>query len=155
MTPTCHNELERFRSNQQQGQAAGLWLTLHLRLGEKPEETAEKFLAVLASWLSTAAELEQTQTDWPTDEQWATILPAWFIETFQGHTPQDILQSDWLWDYSSWLDSMQNRVWEWWGYQRTDSLLTIQLQLSSWPYSVGALKYLARLAGEELTVVEK
>ncbi len=147
------SELGRFRSNQEQGRAPGLWLTLKVDAGEKAVETAERFLEVIGSWISAVEELEQTQQAWPTDEQWEQLLPRWFIETFQRHTPQEVHESGWLWDYGSWLDSMKERVWRWWGYQRTGRTLTVQLQLDSWPYSIGTLRYLARVAGGELTEV--
>ena len=149
------SELERFRSNREQGRSSGLWLTLHIDLGNEPDETFKKFLEVIERWITTVEELEVTQKAWPTDEQREQLLPSWFIKTFQGHTPQEIHDSGWLWDYGSWLDAMKDRVWRWWGYQRTGRTLSIQLQLDSWPYSVGALKYLAQVAGGELTTVEE
>src|SRR2546430_4780301 len=141
------SELERFRSNQEQGRAPGLWLTLKINLGEHPNETAGQFLGVIASWLRVVEELGNTQEAWLTDDRWEQLLPSWFIETFRGYTPQEIHESGWRWDYGSWLDSMKERVWRWWGYQRTGRTLTVQLQLDSWPYSISTLRYLARVAG--------
>ena len=149
------DEVERFRTNLAQGQAPGLWLTLLLDLGEQPGETAEKFLDVIGLWLRTVHNLAQARATWPTDEQWKELLPRWFIATFGGHTPEEIHASGWLWDYGSWLDSMKERVWRWWSYERRATTLIVQLQLDSWPYSIGALVYLARVAGGELTVSEQ
>src|SRR6266436_6635572 len=149
------NELARFQSNCKQGQVApGLWLTLRVDLGEKPNETAKKFLGVVQNWIKAVEERGTAEETWPTDEQWEQLLPSWFVETFKGYTPQEIHQSGWRWDYGSWLDSMKERVWQWWGYQQEDGILTVQLQLDSWPYSIGALKYLARVAGGQLAVIE-
>jgi len=149
------NELERFQSNCKQGQVApGLCLTLQVDLGEKPNETAKNFLGVVQSWLKAVEEQRSAEETWPTDEQWKQLLPSWFVETFKADTPQQIHQSGWRWDYGSWLDSMKERVWQWWGYQQENGILTVQLQLDSWPYSVGALKYLARVAGGQLDVIE-
>jgi hypothetical protein len=148
------SELERFQLNNEQGLAPGLWLTLHINLGEKPDEAANKFLSVINSWIKAVEELESTKKAWPTDEQWEQLLPPWFIETFKGYTVQEIHDSGWRWDYGSWLDSMRDRVWQWWGYWRDDGSLTVQLQLASWPYSMGPLEYLAKVAGGQLTIIE-
>jgi hypothetical protein len=149
------NELERFHTNACGGQVApGLWLTLQIDLGEKPDETMESFLDVMHSWLEVAAELDPEEDNWPTNEQWKQLLPPWFIATFEDYSLQEARESGWRWHYGSWLDSMKERVWTWWGYQRRDKILLIELQLDSWPYSVGALKYLARVSGGQLTVVE-
>jgi hypothetical protein len=149
------NELERLRSNCKRGQVApGLWLTLQVDLGQKPNETAKNFLGVIQSWISVVEERGTAQETWPTDKQWEHLLPSWFIRTFKESTPDDIHESGWRWDYGSWLDSMRERVWQWWGYQQDDKILTVQLQLDSWPYSIGALKYLARVAGGRLAVIE-
>ena len=149
------SEFERFQMNNKQGYAPGLWLTLHIDLGKQSQETLEKILGVMNAWISTVDLQQGNQETWPSDEQWQEILPNWFIDTFKGHSIEEILASKWLWDYSSWIDSMRNRVWEWWGYQQYDSMLTIQLQLDSWPYSISALEYLIRVAGGQLVDVEK
>lgn len=149
------SELERFRSNQEQGRAPGLWLTLHIDLGETADETAAKFLRVIDTWLSVIKQLIDTQGTWPNDEQWERLLPQWFVATFKEHSFEEIQKSDWLWDYSSWIDSMKNRVWWWWSYRRKHNTLIVELQLDSWPYSVGTLEYLARVAGGNLSIIEE
>jgi hypothetical protein len=53
---------------------------------------------------------------------------------------EEIHESNWRWDYGSWLDSMRQRVWQWWGYQEMGGVLTMQLWLDSWPYSIGGYK---------------
>jgi len=149
------NELERFQSNCKQGQVApGLWLTLRVDLGEQPNQTAKNFLGVIRSCLEAIEARGITEEIWPTDEQWKQLLPSWFVKSFEGYTPQEIYEGSWRWDYGSWLDSMKERVWHWWGCQQNNRVLTVQLQLDSWPYSIGALKYLARVAGGQLAVIE-
>lgn len=51
---------------------------------------------------------EQHETDWPSDEWWETHLPSWFLDSFQGHTLDQIMSDPTLWDLGSWLDAMKN-----------------------------------------------
>ena len=93
------------------------------------------------------------QSEWPNDEEWRAILPEWFLASFEGHNLEEILASDQLWHFESWLDAMKYRGWEWSSSVVNSELeWTVSLTIFDFPCSLEAFEYLARASGVELIV---
>lgn len=88
-------------------------------------------------------------SEWPDDTWWQSQLPSWFLQSFDGHSTDEILQDPSLWDFGSWLDAMKAPGWEWWSSSDDDSGWTIKVSAHSDPYSIEPLEYLCRAAGAE------
>lgn len=162
------SEIENLERNPHFGKAPGQWLTLKIHLGED-SDVEKKILGVMRQWI-VATEPDRPHhlriDDFPSGKSvdavpgdlgayLKSLLPDWFIESFEGHSRQEMRENENLWDYDSWVYAMENRVWSWWGHSRNDSMLVVQLQLDSWPYSIGPLRYLAWVAGGNLVSVEE
>ena len=93
---------------------------------------------------------KQDARQWPSDSEWQTLLPRWFVEPFQQHDLQDILadDSERLWDYGSWLDGMRRRGWEWWSsLPPMDDKWEGVLAVFDVPYGIGPFEYLVFASG--------
>lgn len=148
-------EVERFSTNIFRGHAPGLWVTLHIDLGRDADTVQEKFLSVIGSWLRIAEPVHQRygfpcrRERFPPPEEIATQLPDWFIKDFAAYTEQEVIDSDWRYLYVSWVWAMEERCWNWWGYERHSGSLIVQLQVDGWPCPTEELAYVARAAGAE------
>ena len=153
-------ELERFTTNTWKGRAEGLWYTIVIGLGSQPDETQERFLAVIGKWLHIAEPVHRKygfpceREVFPTSEEIAPQLPQWFMDDFAAYTDDEIMQSDWRYFYESWLWAMEERCWNWWGYERNGNSLIVQLQVDGWPCPTEVLVYLARVAGADNVIVD-
>jgi hypothetical protein len=84
---------------------------------------------------------------WPTDEEWEQLLPGWFLESFEGHSMQELISRPELWGFGSWLDAMRNPGWEWWSCSARDRGGLIRAFAYSDPFAIEPLMYLLRVAG--------
>lgn len=98
--------------------------------------------------LDAEAETEDSET-WPSPAWWRQHLPSWFLDTFKGHTLEEILEDEDLWDYESWVDAIKAPGWEWWSSSVEPDRWTIKLWADSWPYAIEVFEYLARVAGTD------
>ena len=153
-------ELERFTTNAWQGRAKGLWYTVVIGLGSHSDQVQRKILGVIESWLRIAEPVHREhgvycgREVFPPADDILFQLPEWFIEDFAAHTEQEILDSDWRYSYVSWIWAMEERCWNWWGWERNGDELIIQLQVDGWPCPTEELVYLARAAGAESAIVD-
>lgn len=138
-------ELERLHDNRDVGRAPGLWLTLHADLGDRADEVLERILSAIGTWIPIAEQVVATlghwpgRAAWPPPEEIEPLLPTWLIEQFRTQ-PEDIPpQNDWILNYMSWLESMEERCWEWWGYARDGRNLSIEMVVDEFPCPVGEL----------------
>lgn len=153
-------EFERFITNAWQGRANGLWYMLVIGLGSQADEVQENILSVIRNWLLIAAPVHREygfpceREVFPAPEELKLRLPQWFMDDFAAYSEQQILESGWRYSYESWIWAMEERCWNWWGYERSGDLLTIQLQVDGWPCPTEELVYLARAAGAESVIVD-
>lgn len=154
-------ELERFITNAWKGHAEGLWYTIVIGLGSQPDDVQTRFLGVIGSWLRIAEPVHEKhglpceREVFPTFEEIAPQLPQWFVDDFAAYTDQEVRESDWRYPYVSWVWSMEERCWNWWGYERDGNSLIVQLQVDGWPCPTAELVYLARVAGANSVVVDE
>ncbi|BDI33498.1 hypothetical protein CCAX7_55490 [Capsulimonas corticalis] len=88
---------------------------------------------------------------WPTDEEWLTILPSWFVSqcvSEQAHTPE---MMD-AWSVDGWVywfrPEDEDRSWRWWDASVIDAdTINIQIEVSDWPFPWGALEWLLLASG--------
>ena len=149
------NELERFTTNVWRGHAPGLWLTLRIQLGSTPDAVQERLLGVIDSWLRIAEPVHRQfgfpceREDFPAPQQIASQLPKWFIDDFDAYSPPALAERDGRFTFIAWLSGIEERCWNWWGYERIGDTLIVQLQVDGWPCPTEELAYLARAAAAE------
>ena len=111
---------------------------------------------------------EQTLSEWPSDEQWKSLLPEWFLsacaapktkeesDKFMAHwrslPPAQKLQAEReeVWSLEAWLHWVNppNRVWTWWDARVIDlNTIIVAVEVTDWPFPWGALRWLFRAAG--------
>src|SRR5262245_50993712 len=142
--------------------------------GERPDGIAiETFIARCPgnaeAVLSKSKELMEVVLrfgckDWPSDAEWLSLLPAWFIEAcapetsdeeaehfFESWTfPSREEQSEIEWRVLGWVSWMhpEERSWSWWDATVSGpNQLLVTIATSEWPYSWPVLCQLLRAAG--------
>lgn len=118
--------------------------------GEKPYEVplcfraytkeANKKLDLIKDVMLAIA--SKSDSDWPDDETWSTLLPHWFVNKIKSYSLDEIKHNGFLWDFGSWLDAMKFRGWEWFSSQIDDGGFLVRLQAIDFPYSVNPLEYI-------------
>lgn len=106
-------------------------------------------LGRLREVMKIVAAQRQDGGGWPADAWWREHLPPWFTNSFLGHTIEDIVNTPGLWDFESWLDAIKSPEWEWWSSCVEPDHWVVKLSAHSYPYVIGPLEYLARVAGTE------
>ena len=71
---------------------------------------------------------------WPSDEEWKSLLPGWFVESMTSKTTEDRDKDDNLWHYESWIDNIRQRVWLWYSSKIEKDTLEFVLEVVSYPY---------------------
>ncbi|WP_293915852.1 MULTISPECIES: hypothetical protein [unclassified Sphingobacterium] len=72
--------------------------------------------------------------NWPSDEEWKSILPKWFVESMTQKSIETIMKTKGQWHYESWIESMYHRAWEWYSSKIEGSTITIVLKMLNLPY---------------------
>ena len=93
--------------------------------------------------------LERGAGDWPSVEEWARLLPGWFVEAcLDDALVQNCILDRWsLRGWLHWLRP-ENRRWFWWSAMPTaENVLTITLLIPERPYLRGAFDWLLKAAG--------
>lgn len=95
-----------------------------------------------------AAVLEHSEGEWPSLEEWKSILPRWFVDACLDDA---LVQSCVLdkWSLRGWLHWLrpENRKWYWWGAEVAPETLTVIVLVPERPYLRGALDWLLKTAG--------
>ena len=151
-------ELCRLNQNKTGEQPADLSTTLLVDLGDQSEQTYDRIIQIVGLLAKYGTYWgSRSQLSWPSDQEWLSLLPQWFLASFKNHSKEqykkmmaDMPKERWgelPWLFGSWTASMKERVWEWWSCKRHDRMLEIHLLLEGWPCSIGALEYLVKVAG--------
>lgn len=112
----------------------------------------------------------RSEGKWPNDNEWAQILPAWFVECCERERSQEEAEQ-WLkwwrslsdeeqarieknqaWSLSSWTHWLtpENRLWFWWDAAATsDHDFVVAVEALDWPFPSGALQWLLRACGAD------
>ncbi|OPC01935.1 hypothetical protein BAS10_18500 [Elizabethkingia meningoseptica] len=72
--------------------------------------------------------------NWPSDEEWKSILPKWFVESMTEKSIEKIMKTKGQWHYESWIESMYHRAWEWYSSKVEGNTITIVLKMLNLPY---------------------
>jgi len=112
--------------------------------------------------------LDHSGPEWPTVEEWRSLLPKWFVAASSpersredaerwlawwrtlGPADQARAESEQRWTLADWLYWMEpfERQWFWWDAEiGTDGTLRVTVEIPSWPAALGALDWLLRAAG--------
>lgn len=78
---------------------------------------------------------------WPSDEEWKTILPQWFVKSMTDISDEELDNDVNQWHYESWVDNIKQRSWVWWSSKIEKDTITIVLDVLDMPYLHDSLKY--------------
>ena len=115
----------------------------------------------------------QSESKWPNDTTWRTLLPQRFVSACADEmTPEEVEQ--WLknwqrlnqeqreaeernrnWSLANWLYWLQpsERLWQWWDAEAIDpSCIIVCFAVKSWPFGSGAISWLFRGSGAKEVV---
>lgn len=109
---------------------------------KNPKEVMQKTKEVMAA----ISKYAYTNT-WPSDEEWKTKLPKWFVESMTSKSLEEIMKTDGQWHYESWIDNIRMRAWVWWSSKVEEESLYIVLEALSMPYLHDSLKYILHSQG--------
>jgi hypothetical protein len=104
--------------------------------------------------------------DWPSDSEWPSLLPPWFVAACAPDMPEeerqraieapirlaDEEQDDEPWSVLNWVFWLHpdERQWRWWDASiSSENELLVLIQIDGWPYSWGALSWLLRASGAQ------
>jgi hypothetical protein len=112
--------------------------------------------------------LEYAEKEWPSLEQWSSLLPTWFLAACAPARSREETER-WLawwrtlqpadkaraekeqpWALADWLYWLQpsERQWFWWDATATaEGTLRVTVEVASWPTALGSLHWLLRAAG--------
>ncbi|MBX7203714.1 MAG: hypothetical protein K1X77_11640 [Bacteroidia bacterium] len=89
----------------------------------------------------------QQKGEWPSDEKWNKLLPAWFINIISANTIEQVKLNPVLWDYSSWLDALKYREWEWYSSAILPYGFKVCCKINNPIYSINTLEYVIYATG--------
>lgn len=96
------------------------------------------------------AVLPHSSEAWPAVDEWARLLPDWFVAAcVDDRELQDCVLDRWslrAWVY--WFQP-EHRKWRWWDAEAADGRLVVRLLVVERPYLRGALEWLLRVAAAE------
>lgn len=126
--------------------------------------------ATIASAKAVLTAILDAPAPWPSTEEWAGRLPAWFVSACAPEQT-DAEKQQWLawwrgldpaarseaekarpWSLDDWLFYLEpdERQWFWWSAEAQDEHRgTVWVEVLGWPTPVGALEWLLRAAGAE------
>jgi hypothetical protein len=103
---------------------------------------------------------------WPSDDEWRSLLPAWFVAQFHERSAKE--HEEWLrhrrtlppeearaeamrdWGLGDWLFWLEprERQWHWWDARVEDyDTARVEVQVYGFPMPFGALEWLLRASG--------
>lgn len=112
--------------------------------------------------------LEHSGSQWPTVEEWSSLLPPWFVGACApemsreeaerwlswwrslGPAERARTESERRWTLADWLYWLtpSERQWFWWDAEVDEGgELRIAIEVEGWPTALGALDWLLRAAG--------
>lgn len=120
--------------------------------GEVPETTkiiiraknvknTEKVLANTKEIMKCISQFAYTD-NWPSDDEWKTILPKWFVESMTSKSLDEIMKTKGQWHFESWIDNMRMRAWVWWSSKKDGDNLEFVLETLSFPYLFETFNYI-------------
>jgi hypothetical protein len=108
-------------------------------------------------------------TSLPTEEEWRKLLPDWFVTACAPALTEEqaerwlvwwkslpephrhIVEQEQRWSLNNWLYWMEpaNRQWYWWDARVAiaDTEIVVEIQVESWPFPYGSLRWLFTAAG--------
>lgn len=122
------------------------------------------------------AVLERSGPEWPTVEEWRSLLPPWFVAACGpemsredaerwlawwrtlGPADRARAESERRWTLADWLYWLMpsERQWFWWDAEvGRDGTLRVTVEVPGWPTALGALDWLLRAAGAAEVVHEE
>lgn len=112
--------------------------------------------------------------DCPSLKEWKTILPQWFVSKCAKETSEKE-NEEWLdwwrtlspeeqikaeeelgWSLKAWIGWFEpgEREWFWWdAHIKDDTQILIELEITGWPFAVGALKWLLESSGAKNVLI--
>jgi hypothetical protein len=100
---------------------------------------------------------DQSKQSWPSDDEWRSLLPSWFLDSFKSYTQEEAEaivattpREEWHklpWEFGSWLDAIRYRGWAWWSSKMSEDEIEICLSIHEWPASLEAFEHIIHASG--------
>lgn len=108
--------------------------------------------------------LAQDVERWPTDEEWISLLPSWFVAACADEATAEQQAQDWFklseeeksrlesapWSVSEWVYWFlpEQRQWFWWDASTLDvNRIEVSVEIYGDPFAWGSLEWLLRASG--------
>ncbi|WP_452219952.1 hypothetical protein [Lacinutrix salivirga] len=104
-------------------------------------ENPEQVLAKTKEVMLAVSQFAYTD-DWPSDEEWKTILPEWFVSSMTNKTSKDRDKDPNQWHYESWVHNIKMRSWVWWSSKIGEDYVKVTLEALDMPYLHDSFKYI-------------
>lgn len=129
-------EIKRIKNNNKGELPKGPKILLKAHHVENPQEVLDRVKEVMLAVSQFAF-----TNKWPSDEEWKSILPEWFVKSMTDKDLDFIMKTPGQWHYESWIDNIKQRSWVWWSSKVDDDSVTIILDVLDIPYLHDSLKY--------------
>jgi hypothetical protein len=87
------------------------------------------------------------KNEWPSDQMWKTILPAWFVESMTLKTSKDRDNDENQYHFESWIANIKDRAWLWYSSDIKKNDLQFVLETLSTPYLFSTFIYILYCQG--------
>ncbi len=95
--------------------------------------------------------------EWPSDDEWKSILPIWFVESMTLKSLDEIMKTRGQWHFESWIANVKDRAWLWYSSKLEKDSLQFVLETLSIPYLFETFVYILYSQGiplENITVID-
>lgn len=130
-------ELKRIEENKEGQIPKGPKIIITAKGINNPTEILENTMEIIKN-ISEHAHPKK----WPSDEEWKSILPLWFVESMTAKSSEDRDKDPNLWHFESWIDNIRQRFWVWYSSKIEENSIIIVLEALSIPYLHDTLVYI-------------
>lgn len=101
----------------------------------------DKILKNTKEIMTTVSEFAYTN-QWPSDDEWKTILPKWFVESMTLKSSKERDEDENLYHFESWIANIKDRAWLWYSSKIEKDNLEFVLETLSIPYLFSTFVYI-------------
>jgi hypothetical protein len=130
-------ELKRIEENNKGGYPEFTKIIITVKNVKNPDDVLKKTKQVM----KVVSQYAYTN-DWPSDEEWKTILPKWFVESMTLKSLEEIMKVKGQWHFESWIANIKDRAWLWYSSKIEKNSLEFVLETLSIPYLFSTFVYI-------------
>lgn len=132
-----NTELKRIEDNNNAEFPEKTKIIISVRNVQNPENILNRTKEIMKA-VSQFAYTDQ----WPSDEEWKSLLPQWFVESMTLKTMEEIMKVKGQWHFESWIANIKDRAWVWYSSKVEKNSLEFILETLSIPYLHSTFVYI-------------